>query len=75
MLTTHYSQLTSMCPAAEYLLLLRALLQQMNVPHQIVTGELLNPLYQSTSDMTQDCCPPRLHLLMFGLEAQLMPDI
>ncbi len=45
-LTTQYSQLTSLCPAAEYLLLLRALLQQMDVPHQIVTGELLNPLYQ-----------------------------
>ena len=44
LLTTHCSQLTSLCPAAEYLLLLRALLQQMNVPHQIVTGELYHPL-------------------------------
>ena len=40
LLTTHYSQLTFLCPAAEYLHLLRALLQKMNVPHQIVTGEL-----------------------------------
>ena len=45
------SQITPLCPAAEYLLLLKALLQQMHVPHQIVTGELLKPIISA-----QRCC-------------------
>ena len=79
MLTTHSTQLTFLCPAAQYLLLLRALLQQMNVRHQIVTGELLNLLHQHKgkffpSYLSWDRCLPRLHLSMFSLSVQLMPD-